>query len=177
VLLYGAPDGLRAFRPKAAPSGGSDKDTVIMKPPEGATLISRASFSPDGRWIVYVAILSDGPIAYVSPFPVGVGGHRRITNESVNSTVWRRDEIFMITTTGFMQVLGIKTQPALDWTNPMMLFNMQGVAAPAQGTTNYDVTRDGKQLLMVVPDAATGEPLQEVQVVLNWHEELKRLAP
>jgi serine/threonine-protein kinase len=175
ALLYGAPDGLRAFRPKTPSSGVADKDALIMKNPDGATSISRASFSPDGRWIVYGVVMSDGVYAYVSPFPVGVGGHRKIVNESVNSPVWRRDEIFSIATAGFMQVLGIRTQPTPDWTNPATLFNLQGVTAPAQGTTNYDITRDGKQLLLVVPDAGTGEPTQEIQIVLNWHEELKRL--
>jgi len=177
VLLYGATDGLRAFRPKAATSGAADKDALIMKAPQGATLISRASFSPDSRWIVYTAVLSDGPFAYVSPFPVGVGGHRKIVNESVNSTVWRRDEIFSTSLVGSLQVLGIKTQPAPDWTNPTTLFSIQGVAAAGQGTTNYDITQDGKQILLIISDDTTGGPLQEIQIVLNWGEELKRLVP
>jgi hypothetical protein len=177
VLLYGAADGLRAFRPKAASSGAADKDVLVMKVPGGATLISRASFSPDNRWIVYTAVLSDGAFAYVSPFPVGAGGHRKIMNATANSPVWHRDEIFSIALGGGLQVLGIKTQPAPDWTNPTTLFTLQGIAAPAQGTTNYDITRDGKQLLLVVPDVAAAESIQEIQIVLNWHEELKRLAP
>ena len=177
VLLYGAVDGLRAFRPKAASSGAPDKDAVIMKVPEGATLISRASFSPDGRWIVYTVVFSEGALAYVSPFPIGGGGHRKIVNESVNSPVWRGGEIFLTSLPGTMQVLGIKTQPAPDWTNPTTLFNLQGVTAAAGGTTNYDVTRDGKQILLVVPDAGTGQTVQEIQVVINWLEELKRLVP
>ena len=172
VLLYGTTDGLRAFRPNAA-----DKNALVMKVPDSGTLISRASFSPDGRWIAYTAVLSEGPYAYVSPFPVGVGGHRKITNESVNSTLWRRGDIFMISNAGALQVLGIKTQPALDWTNPVTLFSVLGVTAAGQGTTNYDITHDGKQILLVVPDTQTGETIQEIHVVLNWHEELKRLVP
>src|SRR5262245_9544783 len=177
VLLYGATDGLRAFRPKAASNGAADRDALIMKAPEGATLITRASFSPDGRWIVYSAVLSEGAVADVTPFPIGVGGHRKIVNESVNSPVWRRDEIFFLGVGGTLRALGLKTQPAPDWTNPTTLFNTQGVTAPSTGTTNYDVTRDGKQILVVVPDAGTGEPTQEIQIVVNWHEELKRLVP
>jgi eukaryotic-like serine/threonine-protein kinase len=176
VLLYGATDGLHAFRPKAAASGTPDKDTLIMKVPAGAALISRASFSTDGRWIVYTAVASD-PYVYVTPFPVGVGGHRKILNESVNSPIWRRDEIFFASLTGTLQVLGIRTQPALDWTNPRTLFTVQGVTATAQGTTNYDVTRDGKQILLVIPDDQTRGQTQEIQVVLNWYEELKRQVP
>ena len=47
---------------------------------------------------------------------------------------------------------------------------------------NYDVTPDGKQLLIVLPaqtaQTATGRraPVQ-INIVLNWFEELKRLVP
>ena len=177
VLLYGATDGLRAFRPKAPSSGATSNDTLIMKVPAGVTSIGRANFSPDGRWIVYMAAASDGAYAYVSPFPVGVGGHRKITNESVNSPVWRRDEIFLTSVSGNLQVLGIRTQPAPDWTNPTTLFTFLGVTAAAQGTTNYDITRDGKQILLIISDDQTRGESQEVQIVLNWYEELKRLVP
>ena len=178
VLLYGATDGLRIFRPKAASSGAPDKDALIMKASGGgATLISRASFSPDGKWIVYTVTPSDGPFVYVSSFPVGVGGQRKIMNGNANSPVWHRDEIFSISLEGVFQVLGIKTQPAPDWTNPTRLFTLQGLAAGAQGTTNYDITRDGKQILLVVPDVRSAEQAQEIQIVLNWDQELKRLVP
>ena len=179
VLLYGSPEGLHAFRPKAAAAKADIKDTLVMKPPEGATLITRASFSPDSRWMVYTVPNADGSHAYVSPFPTGVGGHRKIMNESAASPIWSRDgrEIF-VNTLGTLQVLGIKTQPAPDWTNPIRLFTMQGVVAPGAGSTNWDITRDAKQILMIVPKSAqTGTANQELQIVLNWNEELKRLVP
>jgi hypothetical protein len=39
------------------------------------------------------------------------------------------------------------------------------------------VTRDGKQILLVVLTETGDVTTQEIQIVLNWHEELKRLAP
>jgi hypothetical protein len=110
VLLYGSAEGLHAFRPKAAAAKADIKDTLVMKPPEGATLITRASFSPDARWMVYTVATAQGSLAYVSPFPTGVGGHRKIMNESAASPIWSRDgrEIF-VNTTGTLQALGIKT--------------------------------------------------------------------
>ena len=177
VLLYGATDGLHAYRSKAASSGAAPGSTLVMKVPEGATVINRASFSPDGRWVVYTVLESAGTFAYVSPFPFGEGGHRKIVNESVGSPIWNRDEIFVNSLRGGLQVLGIKTQPAPDWTNLAALFEIQGIVAPAQASTNYDVTRDGKQILLVVLDARDGASTQEIQIVLNWHDELKRLVP
>ncbi|MCH6569537.1 MAG: hypothetical protein IH794_05485, partial [Acidobacteria bacterium] len=42
-------------------------------------------------------------------------------------------------------------------------------------TSNYDITPDGQRFVMV---QATQESAQaQIQVVLNWFEELKRLAP
>jgi hypothetical protein len=45
---------------------------------------------------------------------------------------------------------------------------------------SYDITRDGKKLLMIVP-AGPAEPRDppppQINIVLNWHEELKRLVP
>ena len=44
----------------------------------------------------------------------------------------------------------------------------------------YDVTRDGQRFLSVAP-AATARSgalsTQEIEIVLNWSEELKRLVP
>jgi len=40
---------------------------------------------------------------------------------------------------------------------------------------NYDVTPDGARFLMVQPTIAV--PSNEINVVLNWTEELKRLVP
>jgi hypothetical protein len=100
-------------------------------------------------------------------------------NESAAAPIWTRDgrEIF-VNTLGMFQVLGIKTQPAPDWTNPTRLFTMQGIVAPGAGSTNWDITRDGKQVLLIVPKGAEiGAANQELQIVLNWQEELKRLAP
>jgi dipeptidyl aminopeptidase/acylaminoacyl peptidase len=180
VLLYGSAEGLRAFRPKAASANADGNDTLVTKPPEGATSIVRASFSPDGRWLAYIAIFSDGSFLYLSPFPTGAGGYRKIMNETANGPIWSRDgrEIF-VNALGVLKVLGIRTQPAPDWTNPATLFNIQGVVAPAAGTTNMDVARDGKQMLVIVPEGTqTGTATTtEIQIVLNWHDELKRLAP
>ena len=101
-------------------------------------------------------------------------------NESGNSPVWSRSggEIFLITTDGQFQALRISTNPAPDWGNPQSLFRAQGIMSAGSGSTNYDVTRDGRQLLIVTPsDAGSTVANPEIQIVLNWHEELKRLAP
>ena len=42
---------------------------------------------------------------------------------------------------------------------------------------NYDVSRDGRRFLMVQPSARENATPTQIIVVLNWHEEPKRLVP
>jgi hypothetical protein len=74
-------------------------------------------------------------------------------------------------------MMAVKTtmQPAFAPGNPTLLF--EGRYVPTlQTMANYDVTPDGQRLLMVKEnDQAAGTT--QINVVLNWFEELKRLAP
>ena len=62
---------------------------------------------------------------------------------------------------------------ALVITSPKPLFADQ-YANPAVKHTNYDVARDGKRFLMLHGGA---QNLTNLNVVFNWFEEVKRLAP
>jgi hypothetical protein len=42
---------------------------------------------------------------------------------------------------------------------------------------NYDVSPDGQRFLMLQPVGQEQPPVTQIHVVLNWAEELKRLAP
>jgi len=46
---------------------------------------------------------------------------------------------------------------------------------------SYDITPDGKKLLLIIVPAGQPEPRDppppQINIVLNWSEELKRLAP
>ena len=66
----------------------------------------------------------------------------------------------------------VVTAPVFSAGKPRLLF--EG-SFPLSGTDsqNYDVTRDGR-FLMLRPQASAIEPLN---FVTNWFEELKRLAP
>ncbi len=47
------------------------------------------------------------------------------------------------------------------------------------GGVQYDVSLDGKRFLMIKEGAATDAAAlaEQITVVQNWHEELKRLVP
>ena len=60
--------------------------------------------------------------------------------------------------------------------SPVKLFaGPYATGAPSEGR-NYDVSADGKRFLMV-KESATQAAAPQIVVVLNWSEELKRLAP
>ena len=42
---------------------------------------------------------------------------------------------------------------------------------------SYDVARDGRRFLMIQPSPREKVTPNQINVVLNWHEELKRLVP
>ena len=71
-------------------------------------------------------------------------------------------------------VVAINTQVTFSPTTPRVLF--EDPYEPGQGfRPNYDVTPDGQRFVMV--RAAQGSDQAQINVVLNWFEELKRLAP
>ena len=70
-------------------------------------------------------------------------------------------------------VVTVKTDPKFSVSAPEKLFS--GRYESSRVAANYDVTPDGKRFIMIKPEEGS-EPTQ-INVVLNWSEELKRLAP
>ena len=75
-----------------------------------------------------------------------------------------------------MMVVNIATQPVFTPSKPTLLFTGDYVAALTMNP-NYDVSRDGRRFLMVQPSARERATPTQIIVVLNWHEELRRLVP
>ena len=69
----------------------------------------------------------------------------------------------------------VRTEPEFDAGSPEVLFT--GVYAVQQGRM-YDIHPDGERFLMIKPAETTEEGLEnQVILVENWFEELKRLVP
>jgi serine/threonine-protein kinase len=133
-------------------------------------------FSPDGRWLAYVSNESGRDEIYVQPYP-GPGGKWEISTDGGTEPVWNRNgrELFY-RNAGKMMAADIATQPNFTVGKPRMLFDGQYV--PAGGTSpNYDVSPDGERFLMVKPAEQTEAAPTQINVVLNWFEELKQKVP
>ena len=74
-----------------------------------------------------------------------------------------------------MMVVPIEISLELSSGQPRELFGGRYDFSFRSIVSNYDVTADGKLFLMVKRENS-GDP-DEVRIVLNWFEELKRIVP
>jgi len=132
-------------------------------------------FSPDGRWLAYVSNESGRNEVYVQPYP-GPGGKWPISTGGGIEPRWNPNGRELFYRNGdTMMAVDITTQPAFSASNPRLLFEGQYPRNPG-AIANYDISPDGQRFLMVkeIPQAASDA---QINVVLNWSEDLKRLAP
>ena len=150
---------------------------------ESRFTLSHAEFSPDGRWMAYVSNESGGSEVYVQPYP-GPGEKVRVSTDSTDGgtePIWSPNgrELFY---RGFGATGGVYSA-AISSLSPFR------VEAPHRlvelNTSEYDstspirswnVSPDGQRFLASRFER-TGEPTTTLNVVLNWGEELRRLAP
>ena len=137
-----------------------------------------AVFSPDGRWVAYQAGDQIGgtgeATTYVQPFPptgakyeIGRGGR----------PMWSRDgkELFFVPAPSQFMVVSVQTDPVFSFTSPVPVPRRFGLAPP-MSPRPYDILPDGR--FVVVDTVNTGDQRSaQVNVVLNWFEELKARLP
>jgi Tol biopolymer transport system component len=140
-----------------------------------------ATFSPDGRWVAYN--VTEGAITgvYVQPFPA-TGAMYQISKTSTAHPAWSRDGRELITQPpGGVQwdVHVITTGTSVTASAPSPWPRGGTLVFGPAGQRNYDVVADGR-ILGVIPAAkaqAAESTTQQIRVVLNWFEELKRRVP
>jgi serine/threonine-protein kinase len=141
--------------------------------------------SPDGRWLAYAEgdpgrATVDGLVVFVRPFPNVDADRWRI--DGGESPLWSPDgkQLFYISRGRAMSV-AIETQPKFRVGAPTLMFELPPVYSSgfAQLRRQWDVSPDGKRFLILAPGAsATGDSGKpRIVFVVNWLEELRRLAP
>jgi len=133
-------------------------------------------FSPDGEWIAYSSDETGRREIFVQPYP-GPGGKWQISTEGGQEPVWnpRGGELFYRSGTRIMAV-DIDTEASFSAGKPRMLFD--GPYLPTSASFPWwDVSPDGERFLMLKPVESQTSAPTEIQIVLNWFEELKTKAP
>jgi Tol biopolymer transport system component/predicted Ser/Thr protein kinase len=131
------------------------------------------TFSPDGHWLAYVSNESGRNEIYVQPYP-GPGGQYQISTDGGTEPVWnpKGGELFYRQGDKMMAV-PVVTKGTFSADRPHTLFEGSYLPTP-QTFPDYDVSRDGKRFLMVKA-VSQAQASTQINVVLNWTEELKRL--
>ena len=147
-----------------------------------------ADISPDGRWIAYDSDESGQREVYVRPFPNISDSRQPISSGGGTRPLWSRDgqELFYMKTDGPGAVLmSVRVGEGESWSadRPTALFEgpyFYNDAPRAMGVVRtYDVSRDGRFLMMKNSSTSEGGEIQrpQINIVLNWFEELKERVP
>jgi serine/threonine-protein kinase len=140
---------------------GSGVDTVTTD------AVESAGFSPDGRWLAYDSRETGRSEIYVVSYPSRATKYQ-ISTRGGRMPTWsaRSGELFFLNA-DTMMVSRVSTSGGFDWDAPRALFAEPDLADLMHG---YGVTADGRRFLVPTrnPDAA----VTEINVVLNWFEEL-----
>ena len=152
---------------------GAAKDVLASQFSE-----SSARLSPDDRWIAYVSDESGRPEVYVQPYP-SLESRTIVSTAGGVEPVWSRDgrKLYFRSAENLM-VADLATTSPIAFSQPRPLFADRFTRTQGLMHTHYDVARDGRLLMIESPNGGAGASgHQEIQIVLNWAETLKRLAP
>ena len=148
------------------PVGGDPRPLLATSANE-----AEPTLSPDDRWLAYMSDESGHPEVYVRPFPNVDDGKWVVSTGGGGFPVWSPTggELFYLNGTTMMSVRVEAPVGMFTAGTPEPLFT-----GPFEtGSPPFDISPDGTYFVMVEaqPDARPSE----INVVLNWHEELKRL--
>ena len=176
---YGSwsPDGTTLIFGERRPERGGD---LWLMQPEGERtpeifLQSPANerspvFSPDGRWIAYESDESGQFEVYLTSFPESArklqvsagGGVWAMWNRNGRELFYRNGDALMAVT--------VTATDEIRLGKPRRLFERRFLH-------RFDVTPDGQRFVMVIPNESAPPPPTQLNLVLNWDEELNRLVP
>ena len=156
-----------------------DRSAIPFSDAKDSTLPTDAVFSPDGRWVAYQMGTSAAVEAttYAQPFPPTGTKYQIVPG---GRPMWSRDgkKLFFIPDPGrLMAVTVTTTASTIAVTNPVSVPRGFGGANPQIART-FDIMPDGRILGVGIPGRSDiGYMRTEIQVVLNWFEELKARVP
>ena len=163
-----------------------DRKTAPLAGLEARTPM-RASFSRDGKWIVY-AIPRDGQMTVqVQPFPATGAKHELLVQgtDRAHDAVWSPDGrgLYYIAGPGRIWFVPVTTAPAFAFGNATHFPRAFPTAGPSiRG--QYDVAPGDKFVATRRVDAATAalppgapRPFQQIRVVVNWMATLDARQP
>ncbi|MBM4195170.1 MAG: hypothetical protein FJ202_12445 [Gemmatimonadetes bacterium] len=148
--------------------GGDSPRAVVNTPAyEGGP-----QFSRDGRWMTFVSDESGRMEVYVRPYP-GPDRRWQVSTNGGTHPRWNGQgtEVFYRNGNRMMAV-SVSSGSDVAFSPPRLLFEGRYAFSGIQTIANFDVHADGR-FVMVKDESDFGR----LNLVLNWFEELRRLAP
>jgi serine/threonine-protein kinase len=153
-------------------------DAVRSSYPSSYSL--QATFSPDEEWLAYSSDETENrtQAVFVQPFPA-TGIKYKIANGV--GPMWAPNARELFFSTGDPSqpffVVSVSTQPTFRFGDPKAV-PRPGAINAAGLPRNYDLAPDGQHFVIVVDASQTTiGSAPQIQAVINWFEELKRLVP
>ncbi len=132
------------------------------------------AFHPRGDWIAYASDISGRYEVYVRRYPSG-NDRRQISFDRGDEPIWDASgEMLYYRSGNTMKAVAIEIEPSFSSGEPNDLFTE--FSARNTIVRNYDFDSVNRRFIMVKPLQEESTPTQ-INVVLNWFEELKRLMP
>jgi hypothetical protein len=116
----------------------------------------------------------------VQPFPATGAKYQVSKTSVVIHPVWSRDGRELVSQPQRQWVVQtITTQPSFAFSAPVPVPRGGAIGLGPTLQRNYDVTPDGRMLGVVAAGQtqSAGSTPQQIQIVLNWFEELKARVP
>lgn len=151
------------------------KSTVFAEVPSG--FAGRSEFSPDGHWVAYSA--SDQRV-YVQPFPPTGAKYQAPQVRDDHHPLWSPDgkELFYIPGNRRLVSVTFNTQPTVSFGTPVEAPRSGFETRASSVPRNFDILPNGKFIGVVAAgQTQTGSAAPQIQVVLNWFEDVKQRAP
>ena len=137
-----------------------------------------AVFSPDGKWVAYSsASAPNATTVYVQPFPPTRAKYEvpRIGRARPHHPAWSTDgrSLILNAHAGFLDIVSVMTLPTVAFGNSIS-GPRRFLTGPPNVRRGFDVMPDGRLVGLITPEDADGTSrAPQVNVVLNWLEELK----
>ena len=142
----------------------------------GPPLARSAALSPDNRFIAYQSSETGVSHVYVRPYPDAPRAKWQISTSGGTRPVWAHSgrELFYVNDRNQMVAVPIGERGSeLVMGEPKMLFDVSDALSAAY--RNFDVSADDQTF--IIPKGAPVLPSNQIVVVQNWFEELRRLVP
>jgi hypothetical protein len=150
--------------------------------PPGRT--TGATFSPDGRWVAYTARETPGVTdhVFVQPYPATGAKYQISGSRGGEAPAWSHNGtrlVYVVPGATELTVVEVSTTAGFSVRPASAIALGVPLVNPTTGERLYDVARDGSFIVGLVSPPGTGpaeQPgaqLPQINVVLNWLEDLK----